>query len=50
MSIGAGAIIVDKIDIASGCVIGANSTVLTSFEKPGRKIIGSPARDIGNAV
>ena len=50
VSIGAGSVVLDKLDIASGCLIGANSTVLTSFESPGRKIIGSPAKDIGDAV
>ena len=49
VSVGAGTVIVEKVGIASGCIVGANSTVLNSFEKPGRKIIGSPARDIGNA-
>ena len=50
VSIGAGAIIVDNVNIANECIIGANSTVLNSFERPGRKIIGTPAKDIGSAI
>ena len=50
VNIGAGSVILDKLCIANKCIIGANSTVLSSFESPGRKILGSPAKDTGDAV
>jgi serine O-acetyltransferase len=45
--IGPGAKIFGRIEIADGCAIGANAVVNKSFLKPGSKIVGVPARDVG---
>lgn len=44
VDVGAGAVIIGKVTIADGCVIGANSVVVSSFTEPNTTIVGVPGR------
>ena len=46
--IGIGSYILGNVQIANGIAIGANSTVINSFEEPDIGIAGSPAKKISN--
>lgn len=46
IDIGYGAVLIGDIRIADNCIIGANALVNHSFEVPGSKIVGVPARKI----
>ena len=46
VDIGYGATLIGDIRIADDCIIGANALVNRSFEEPGSKIVGVPARKI----
>lgn len=44
VDVGAGAVVIGKINIADNCVIGANAVVTKDFVVPGSIIVGIPGR------
>lgn len=46
VDVGIGAIVIGKVEIADGCVIGAGAVVTKSFLTPGTVIAGVPAKEI----